>query len=189
MEQAVKDRRGEDLVAEDGAPLGDDLIRRNQETAAFVPASDELANEVLHAISGNAVEAALEAADHLRRQRDEQRQALALEVEQARYDARLAARRYEAVDPENRLVAAELEKRWNGVLQKARVLTEKLETMDRSQPTVPIPDRAVLVSLAQDLPAVWYAPTTDMRLKQRIVRILIQEIVANVDEAQRTIVC
>jgi AraC-like DNA-binding protein len=60
--------------------------------------------------------------------------------------------------------------------------------MDRSQPAVPIPDRAVLVSLAQDLPAVWHAPTTDMRLKQRIVRILIQEIVANVDEAQRTIV-
>ena len=55
-------------------------------------------------------------------------------------------------------------------------------------PPSPIPDRAVLVSLAQDLPAVWHAPTTDMRLKQRIVRILIQEIVADVDEAQRTIV-
>ena len=90
-----------------------------------------------HAISGNAVEAALEAADHLRRQREEQRQALALEVEQARYDARLAARRYEAVDPDNRLVAAELEARWNGALQKARGLTEKLEAMDRSLPTVP----------------------------------------------------
>jgi hypothetical protein len=60
---------------------------------------EAIANEVLLAISGHAVEAALEAADHLRRQRDEQRQALALEVEQARYDARLAARRYEAVDP------------------------------------------------------------------------------------------
>jgi DNA invertase Pin-like site-specific DNA recombinase len=149
---------------------------------------EAIANEVLHAISGNAVEAALEAADHLRRQREEHRQALALEVEQARYDARLAARRYEAVDPDNRLVAAELEARWNGALQKARVLTEKLEAIHRSLPTVPIPDRAVLVSLAQDLPTVWHAPATDMRLKQRIVRILIQEIVANVDEAQRTIV-
>ena len=46
----------------------------------------------------------------------------------------------------------------------------------------------MLVSLAQDLPTVWHAPTTDMRLKQRIVRILIQEIVANVDEAQEAIV-
>jgi hypothetical protein len=149
---------------------------------------EAIANEVLHAISGNAVEAALEAADHLRRQREEQRQALVLEVEQARYDARLAARRYEAVDPDNRLVAAELEARWNGALQKARGLTEKLEAMDRALPTVPMPDQAVLVSLAQDLPTVWHAPGTDMRLKQRIVRILIQEIVADVDEAQRTTV-
>ena len=58
-----------------------------------------VAHQVLHAISGNAVAAALEAADHLRRQRDDQRRTLALEVEQAGYDARLAARRYEAVDP------------------------------------------------------------------------------------------
>ena len=149
---------------------------------------EAVVNEVLHAVSGNAVEAALEAADHLRHQREEQRQALALEVEQARYDARLAARRYEAVDPDNRLVAAELEARWNGALEKARVLAEKLETLDRSVPAVPIPDRAVLVSLAQDLPRVWHAPATDMRLKQRIVRILIQEVVADVDEAQGTIV-
>ena len=46
MEQAVEDCRGEDLVAEDGAPLGDDLVRRNQETAAFVPARDELEKEM-----------------------------------------------------------------------------------------------------------------------------------------------
>jgi len=150
-------------------------------------ADEAVTNEVLRAISGNAVEAALEAADYLRRQRAEQRQALALEVEQARYEARLAARRYEAVDPDNRLVAAELEARWNGALQKARLLTEQLEAVERSVPSIPIPDRAVLVSLAQDLPTVWHAPATDMRLKQRIVRILIHEIVADVDDAQRTI--
>jgi hypothetical protein len=57
----------------------------------------------------------------------------------------------------------------NGALQKARVLTEKLEALDRSLPAVPIPDRAVLVSLAHDLPSVWHAPAIDMRLKQRIV--------------------
>jgi excisionase family DNA binding protein len=96
--------------------------------------------------------------------------------------------RYEAVDPDNRLVAAELEARWNDALQKARVLTEKLEAMDRSLPAIPIPDRAMLLSLAQDLPTVWHAPATDMRLKQRIVRILIQEIVADVEEAHRIIV-
>jgi DNA invertase Pin-like site-specific DNA recombinase len=142
---------------------------------------ESVASQVLEAIGGNAVEAALEAADQLRQQREEQRQALALEVEQARYDARLAARRYEAVDPDNRLVAAELELRWNGALQKARALEDKLGTCDRGVPAMPIPDRAVLLSLAQDLPTIWAAPTTDMRLKQRIVRILIHEIVVDVE--------
>jgi len=146
-----------------------------------------VADEVLRAISGNAVEAALEAAEQLRRQRDEQRTVLALEAEQARYEARLAARRYEAVDPDNRLVAAELEARWNGALQRARDLAAKLEAFDREAPPRPVPSREMLLSLAQDLPAIWKAPTTDMRLKQRIVRILINEVVADIDEAQHVI--
>jgi hypothetical protein len=146
-----------------------------------------VANEVLRVIGGNAVDAALEAADQLRRQRDDRRAALALEVDQARYEARLAERRYEAVDPENRLVAAELEARWNGALQHARDLADRLDAFDRDVATPVIPDRAVLLSLAQDLPAVWHAPTTAMRVKQRIVRVVIQEIVADVDDSARTI--
>jgi DNA invertase Pin-like site-specific DNA recombinase len=147
-----------------------------------------VAHELLQAVAGNAIEAALEAAEQLRRQREDQRQTLVLEVEQATYEARLAARRYEAVDPENRLVAAELEARWNDALQRTRALTEKLDAFDVDRDTVRIPDRAILVSLAQDLPAIWHAPTTDMRLKQRIARILLQEIVADVDEERREIV-
>jgi Helix-turn-helix domain len=148
---------------------------------------EAVAKEVLQAISGNAVEAALAAAEEFRRQRDEQRRALTLEVEQAQYEARLAARRYDVVDPDNRLVAAELEARWNSALQHARMLEEKLEALDRDLPAVPILEQAVLVSLAQDLPAIWRSPTTDMRRKQRIVRILIHEIVADVDNTQPVI--
>ena len=80
---------------------------------------EAVASEVLHAISGNAVEAALQAAEEMRQQRREQRKALELEVEQTRYQAHLASRRYEAVDPDNRLVAAELEARWNAELRKS----------------------------------------------------------------------
>jgi DNA invertase Pin-like site-specific DNA recombinase len=148
---------------------------------------EAVANEVLGAVSGNAVEAALEAAEQLRRQRSDQRAALASEAEQARYEARLAARRYEAVDPDNRLVAAELEARWNGAMQRARDLDENLEAFDREAPSPSVPSRDILLSLAQDLPAIWKAPATDMRLKQRVVRILIHEVVADVDEAQHAI--
>jgi hypothetical protein len=149
---------------------------------------EAVAQEVLRAIGGNAVEAALAAAEQVQQQGEELRRALELELEQARYEARLAARRYEAVDPEQRLVAAELEARWNGTLQKTRALEEKLQEFERGiDNNVPLPNKELLLSLAQDLPAIWSAPSTDVRLKQRIVRILIEEVVADVDEAKREI--
>lgn len=149
---------------------------------------DAITRQVLEAISGNAVEAALDAAEQLRQQRQEQRKTLELEVEQARYEARLAARRYENIDPENRLVASELEARWNAALVRVQELDDKLTQFDAGTGLAPLPDKEVLLSLAQDLPAVWNAPSCDMRLKQRIVRILVHEIVADVDENNREIV-
>ena len=121
-------------------------------------------------------------------QRQHQRKSLELELEQAQYEVRLAARRYESCDPENRLVAAELEARWNAALQKVGELKERLERFDIENRTIPLPDPAVLMSLAHDLPAVWNSPLADMRLKQRIVHILIEEIVANVDEDRQEVV-
>ena len=147
-----------------------------------------VAQQVLDVISGNAVEAALEAVDQLRNQQQQQRKTLELEVEQAHYEARLAARRYEAVDPENRLVAGELEFRWNAALQKANELSDKLKEFDAGVGLASVPDKELLMSLAQDLPAVWNAPTSDMRLKQRIVRILIHEIVVDVNEKDHEVV-
>jgi hypothetical protein len=143
---------------------------------------------VLGTIGGNAVEAALEAVEQIHHQRQEQRQALELELEQARYEARLASRRYDAVDPDQRLVAAELEARWNAALQKVRELEGNLQEFDLGIKSAPMPNKEVLLSLAQDLPAVWNLPSTDMRLKQRIVHILIQEIVTDVDDEHREVV-
>ena len=144
--------------------------------------------EVLRAIEGNAIDAALDAAEQMRQQRQHVRQTIELEAEQARYEARLAARRYEAVDPDQRLVAAELEARWNIALQKVGNLEQKLDGFDREADSAPLPERHVLMSLAQDLPALWNDRSTDMRRKQRIVRILIQEIVADVDDTNQEIV-
>jgi excisionase family DNA binding protein len=149
---------------------------------------EAVANEVLHAISGNAVEAALNAAEQMRSQQDQQRRALELEVEQARYESRLASRRYEAVDPENRLVACELESRWNAALRRVQELDTKMQQFDQDRKAAQLPDKEVLLSLARDLPAIWNSATTDMRLKQRIVRILVHEIVADVEEKTNEIV-
>jgi len=140
-----------------------------------------VAKQVLDAVAGNAIEAALQAAEQMRQRRQELRGSIALELEQARYEARLAARRYEAVDPDQRLVAAELEARWNVSLLKVQELENKLCEFDQEIQAQPLPNREVLLSLAQDLPAIWKSPSTDMRLKQRLVRILIEEIVVDVD--------
>lgn len=147
-----------------------------------------VSNEVLQAVSGNALQAALEAAEQMQQKRRDVRKAIELELEQARYEARLAARRYEAVDPDQRLVAAELEARWNTVLQKTKELENKLREFDDDSQSLPAPSKQVLLSFAQDLPAIWNSPSTDMRLKQRIVRILIREIVADVEEKSREVV-
>jgi DNA invertase Pin-like site-specific DNA recombinase len=147
-----------------------------------------VADEVLRAIGGNAVEAALEAAEKLRQGQQEQRRSLELELEQARYQAKLSARRYESVDPDNRLVIAELEARWNAALKKVQDLEDRLRDFDLGSKSPAIPDKEVLLSLAQDLPTVWHSPSADMRLKQRIVRILIEEIVADVDQEKQEVV-
>jgi len=151
-------------------------------------ADEAVSKEVLHAIEGNAIEAALQAAEQIEQQQQALRKAFELEVEQARYEARLAARRYEAVDPEQRLVAKELEARWNVALQKVQELEQKREESDRPSPSASRPSSQVLRSLAQDLPTVWNSPAADMRLKQRILHILIREIIADMDENNREIV-
>ena len=149
---------------------------------------EAVAAEILGAIGGNAVEAAVEAAEKMRQNQREQRRALELELEQARYEAKLAGRRYEAVDPDNRLVAVELEGRWNAALQKAQELEARLRDSAGDGKTPAIPDKEILLSLAQDLPAVWNSPGTQTGLKQRIARILVEELVADVDEEKQQIV-
>lgn len=147
-----------------------------------------VANEVLHTVGGRAIEAALQAVEQIQQQRQELRRSITLEVEQARYEARLAARRYEAVDPDQRLVAAELEARWNAALQKTQELENKLSEFDDEMQSRTEPNKETLLSLAHDLPAVWNSPSTDMRLKQRLVRILINEIIVDVDEKSSEVV-
>ncbi|MGA7234546.1 MAG: helix-turn-helix domain-containing protein [Bryobacteraceae bacterium] len=144
--------------------------------------------EILKVIQPIAIDAACQAADQLVQKRSEGTRAVELELEQARYEARLAARRYEAIDPENRLVASELESRWNVALCRVRELESRAEE-SRQEPTeAPAVNRDELLRLAEDLPAVWDSPLSDSGLKQRITRILIREIVADVDEQAQEIV-
>ncbi len=145
-----------------------------------------IAAEVVAAVRPAAVEAALMAEELAQGAVDERRRALELECQQAEYEARLARRRYEGVDPDNRLVAAELEDRWNASLERAKACTARLQA-ESATPT-PAVDRDVLLSLADDLQAAWEAAGSTARTKQRLIRALIEEIVVDVDDATREVV-
>lgn len=105
----------------------------------------------------------------------------------ARYAADRAFRQYDAADPENRLVAGELEARWNRALARVAACQARIADHDAAAPRrarAPVSFGA----LAEDLRAVWSAPTTDARLKKRIVRTLVHEAVADLDEEAAEIV-
>jgi hypothetical protein len=139
------------------------------------------------AVEPLAVEAAFGADELCTEQQDERKRALELERTQAQYEAKLAARRYESVDPDNRLVAAELEARWNAAMQRLQECEARLSHDDSS--TRPrVAERKELLELAKNLEAVWNAPSADARTKQRIVRALIEEIAVDVDDETRDVI-
>lgn len=142
--------------------------------------------EILLVVQPLAVEAALMAERDAITQIDEQRRALELERQQAEYDVSIAARRYERVDPDNRLVAAELEVRWNAAMARLKECEARLLASSKS--SSPAVDRNSLLTLAADLESVWQSPSADMRTKQRLVRSLIEEIVVDVDDDKRGVI-
>lgn len=100
-----------------------------------------------------------------------------LELEQARYEVLLAKRRYNAVDPDNRLVAATLERDWNDALVKVDELENEISAMVANTPPLSPEEEARIRELSQDLPRVWNHPSTSLELKKRIIRTVIKEIV------------
>jgi DNA invertase Pin-like site-specific DNA recombinase len=147
-----------------------------------------VSDEILKVVQPVAIDAALRAAEQRSQQQGGCARAMELELEQAKYEARLAGRRYESVDPDNRLVASELEARWNASLHRVKDLESKFDQIMRGPSNEPVIDKAGLLRLAEDLPAIWESPTTDLALKQRIIRIVIEEIVVNVDEQTQEVV-
>ena len=141
-----------------------------------------ISGQLLEAVSGQAVQAALLAADQAAKARQAIGSAGEKELEAARYDAGLADRRYEHVDPAKRHVARALEARWNAALERVAEIEQKLRRLEAEIGTKPRVDTATLMRLAQDLPLVWNATGTDARAKQRLVRLLIEEVVIDLDE-------
>ncbi|MGY4167598.1 recombinase zinc beta ribbon domain-containing protein [Bradyrhizobium sp. USDA 4529] len=145
---------------------------------------DAIEEALLGVVGPRAIAAAIAAAKEAGERRDQVRDALSRDLEAARYAADRAFRQYDAADPANRLVASELEARWNRALVDVAEAEGKLAAHDASIPPAAVAPTSLGV-LASNLRTVWSAPTTDARLKKRIVRTVVR---ADIDHAASEIV-
>jgi DNA invertase Pin-like site-specific DNA recombinase len=147
-----------------------------------IPVDERIGEDVVRVVEPGALKAAVQACQDIAKQRDEVVEALERDLEAARYAARRAEKQYDATDPENRLVAEELERRWDTSLERVRQLERRLEEYRGRSETLPVATMDEFAGLADDLEAVWNDPKSDARLKKRIVRTLIREVVADIDQ-------
>jgi hypothetical protein len=112
-----------------------------------------------------------------------------LALQQARYEAGHARRQYDAVDPDNRLVASELERRWNETLMAVRHLEDQLEaTHTQKQPALSDAERERLMQLGADLELAWSHPAATTATRKRIVRAVLHELVVCLEEGHVALV-
>jgi DNA invertase Pin-like site-specific DNA recombinase len=100
-----------------------------------------------------------------------------LQLERARYEARLAQRQYDAVDPDNRLVASELERRWNEKLETLARLEQAYQRADeQSAWKITAEERESIEKLSRNLPALWKAQTTTNQDRKQLLRMAIESV-------------
>jgi DNA invertase Pin-like site-specific DNA recombinase len=128
--------------------------------------------------------AELEAWTHARETRRQSEEALiraeAQQVERLRYQAHLAERQYNRVDPDNRLIAAELERRWELALRELRKAEEALvrhRAAEGEMEDLEPGERSEFLSLAPTLPELWQAPEMNRADKKALLRSLIDKVV------------
>ena len=131
----------------------------------------------LAAVTPAQVEVALRALDAYEAEQAEVKRQRRLQIQQTDYEVDIARRRYEATDPANRLVAAELETRWEQALRERERLTREADELDR-QAASPLgaAERRRVREMAGDLGKVWHARTTGMEDRKELLRFLVHRV-------------
>ena len=144
-----------------------------------------VAVELLKVISPLGLQAAMQAIDACNSQGGDKQRQVELALEQARFEAKHARRQYDAVDPDNRLVAAELERRWNECLETVCRLEAELSAAQRfaAQP-LSQSQRQRLLALGTDLSQAWDHPKASAETRKRILRTVLKEILVRVQDGQ-----
>ncbi|WP_226951498.1 recombinase family protein [Rhizobium terrae] len=136
---------------------------------------------VLEAISPSAIDVSLQVAEDVELERQQIHAGWKQRLERADYEIALARRRYEAVDPDNRLVARTLEGDWEAALARKQTLIEDHQRILSRQPErLTEEEKEVIRRLAEDVPSLWKAASTTARDRQTIVRIMLDRVVVQV---------
>jgi DNA invertase Pin-like site-specific DNA recombinase len=138
---------------------------------------DAICDEVFKALKPAELELALAALNELEQRDQAIMRQWQMRIERAEYECALAERRYEEVDPSNRLVAASLERRWNEALLQLDAVKADAATFQKQKARVVTPEQKTkILALARDLPRVWRAATTQAKDRKRMLRLLIRDI-------------
>jgi DNA invertase Pin-like site-specific DNA recombinase len=132
---------------------------------------------VLRALEPSSLEVSLEVAENIEAERRRVNESWSLRLERTQYDVDRAMRQYNAVEPENRLVARTVERQLEEKLNAQRTLQEEHRRFEAQQPTtLTAEERAAIRALAENIPALWAAASTSTGERQTIVRQLVDQI-------------
>ena len=153
-----------------------------------MPVDKMVEQEILRVVRPMAVEASMHVHQEMVAHRNAAIAALEDDLKAARYAVQRAQKQYDAADPENRLVTDELERRWNCALVQALELEQRIEQLRQAEPEFEPVAVDQFAELADELEAVWASPESNARLKKRIVRTLIKEVMVDVDTERSEVV-
>ncbi len=172
--RSVKESRSPSYLCTHGYQNGDEKTCQSMTSR---PVDAAVVEAFLAAITPVNVRVATQVMDQIEQELVSQRRQRELQLEQARYEARLAQRQYDAVDPSNRLVAAELERRWNEKLERVTELERAFAQAERdAEWKLTAEERAAISDLSRDLPAIWGAETTSNQERKQLLRMVIESV-------------
>jgi hypothetical protein len=144
------------------------------------------AEQILIAMEPASLELSLAATEHIEAERAELDRHWKLRLQRTQQEVDRAFRQYNAVEPENRLVARTLERHWEQSLHTQRELQEEYDRFRASRPTtLSVSERRAILALSQDLPKLWHAPSTAVADKRRVVRMLLAKVVVRGFHSER----
>jgi DNA invertase Pin-like site-specific DNA recombinase len=159
-----------------------------QEVRAL-PVDAEVERLVLEALEPDRIAMAITALAQVKEEVRQLERQWSLKKERAHYEAERARRQYDAVDPDNRLVARSLERQWEEKLREVEA-TELAFQRWRSQQSLDLgeDDREALLTMGEDMPKIWHAPTTTAADRKQMLRFLIQDVMLDQKREQGQVV-